>query len=134
MVRFRANNVVVDDSDEEFIAVGFAEELAEEPDGKTRESLTLQRAYEFDESDVAAGLDQVYIERAGQRRCGYGGILRFELHRDRVVIELDSRMAGRLGDHQFEIDFSLDEPGFLDLRAGLQAVFRGFSCFVESPP
>jgi hypothetical protein len=127
-VQFHANTVVVDDSDEDYILVGFADEA----DGRYRDSLVLQRSYEFDEQDVALGMDQVHIERNEQSRGGYGGILRFELRRDRVAVALDSRMAAQLGDDAFEITFAIDEDAFVQLRAGLRAVFRGFQSLQEN--
>ena len=92
MVRFAAIDVVVDDSDDNFILVGFADEQ----DGRYRDALHFQRSYEFDEQDVALGMDQVYVERNGQSQGAYGGIERVELppYRVRIVVR-GRRSAGR---------------------------------------
>jgi hypothetical protein len=127
MVRFAANTVVVDDSDEEFILVGFADEK----NGHCREALCFQRSYQFDEQDVALGMDSVYIERNGQGRGGYDAVERVELQPDRVRVMVGSRVVERLGDNEFEIDLSLSPDEFERVRNGLRTVFKGFNTLVE---
>src|SRR5262245_3886481 len=111
-VRFAANDVAVDDSDDNFILVGFADEQ----DGRYRDSLYFQLSYEFDEQDVALGMDQVYFERNGQSQGAYGGIERVELHIDRVRIVVRGQPAQPLGDSEFEIGLSLAAEEFGRLR------------------
>jgi hypothetical protein len=129
MVQFTANNVVVDDSDDNFILVGFADEQ----DGRYRAALHFQRSYEFDEQDVALGMDQVYVERNDQRQGAYGGIEYVEVHPNRVRIVVGGQTAQRLGDSEFEIGLSLAPDEFNRLRVALQAVFEGFGSLVEYP-
>ncbi len=129
MVRFTANNVVVDDSDDNFILVGFADEQ----DGRYRAALHFQRFYEFDEQDIALGMDQVYVERNEQSQSAYGGIERVELHPGRIRIVVGGQTAQRLGDSEFDIGLSLAPEEFLRLRKALRVVFEGFGSLVENP-
>ena len=123
IVRFLASDVVVDDSDDEFILVGFTD--------NHRQALHFQRAYELDEQDEALGMAGVYIERNDQSQSGYGGIERVELSRDRVRVLLEERMAAVLDADELEIALSLPSDAFARLREGLRAVFRGFDTLVE---
>lgn len=122
MVRFTANTVVVDDADEEFILIGFADEQ----DGQYREAIHFQRSYQFDEQDVELGMDEVYVERGIQAGAAYGGIIKVDLHHDRVLIVVDGATAEKLGDGEFEIVFSVPPREFEELRAGLRKAFAGF--------
>src|SRR5262245_20554416 len=127
MVRFAANDVAVDDSDDNFILVGFADEQ----DGRYRDALHFQLSYEFDEQDVALGMDQVYVERNGQSQGAYGGIERVELHIDRVRIVVRGQPAQPLGDSEFEIGLSLAAEEFGRLRQAWRVVFEDFGSLVE---
>jgi hypothetical protein len=129
VVRFTANTVVVDDSDEDCILVGFADEQC----GEYREALQFQRSHEFDEQDVALGMDSVYAERNEQSHGGYGGVERVELHPGRVRVVVGGALAGRMGTGEFDIAFSLSPKEFERLRTGLRAVFAGFGSLVEYP-
>jgi hypothetical protein len=125
-----ANDVIVDDGDPDFILVGF------DSDGPgPRRYLMLQRSYVFDEQDIALGMDRVHIERDSQGYSAYGGITRFDLHRNRALISLDAATALRLGDEaEFEVRFDLGDRRFEELRAGLAEVFKGFDCFADLAP
>lgn len=129
MIRFLANTVVVDDSDEEFILVGFADEH----DGRYREALHFQRSYEFDAQDVALGLASVYAERNDQIQSGYGGVQRVELHPGRVRVLMIGPVAERMGDSVFDIGLSLSSEEFKRLQQGLRLVFHGLGSLVEYP-
>jgi hypothetical protein len=129
VVRFVANTVVVDDSDDEFILVGFADEQG----GEYREGLHFQRAHEFDEQDIALGHDRVYAERNGQGQGGYGGVERVELHRSRVRVVICGELAEQMGTPEFDIALSLPPAEFEQLRDGLRVVFAGFGSLVEYP-
>jgi hypothetical protein len=120
-------DVIVDDDDPGLILVGFSSEGL-----GPRRYLMLQRSYEFDEQDVAPGMDRVYIERDSQGYSAYGGIKRFELFRDRALISLEAATARKLGNEaEFEIRFELEDRRFEELRAGLAGVFKGFECFAD---
>jgi len=129
VVRFTANTVVVDDSDDEFILVGFADEQ----DGAYREALHFQRSYEFDEQDVALGMDSVFAERNDQNQGGYGGVGQVELHPDRVRVVVRGDVAERMGTTELDIAFALPPEEFERLREGLRVVFAGFGSLVEYP-
>jgi hypothetical protein len=126
MVRFGANKVAVVDSHGS-ILVGFADEQ----DGEYREALLLSRSHEFNEQDVALGLDQVHVERNDQIQSGYGGIERVVLSPEHVRVVLSGRTAESVGDGEFEIGLSLTPDEYERLRQGLRLVFRGFDTLVE---
>jgi hypothetical protein len=130
VVRIAANTVVVDSSDDGFILVGFADER----DGVYRDALHFQRSYEFDEQDVALGMDSVYAERNGQGQGGYGGVERVELHSDHLRVVLGGDLADQMGDSEFEITLALSPEEFSRLRDGLRAVFAGFGTLAECTP
>jgi hypothetical protein len=127
LVRFAANTVVVDDADDGFVLVGFADEQ----NGRYRESLHFQRAREFDQQDLSLGMDNVYVERNGQSQGGYGGVERVELHTDRVRVVIGEKLARDLGETDFDIHLSLSPVEFERLREGLRSVFSGFDTLVE---
>jgi hypothetical protein len=125
-----ATDVVVDDGGPDFILVGFDSEGS-----GPRRYLMLQRSYEFDEQDVALGMDRVYIERDSQGYSAYGGVTRFERHRDRALISLDAATALRPGDEgEFGVRFDPEDRRFEESRAGLAEVFKGFDCFADLAP
>src|SRR5438874_2402608 len=104
-------DVIVDDGDPGLIVVGFSSEGP-----GPRRYLMLQRSYEFDEQDVALGMDHVYIESDSQGYSAYGGITRFELFRDRALISLEPATARKLGNEaEFEIRFELEDSRFEEL-------------------
>jgi Immunity protein 10 len=127
VVRFTANTVIVDDSDEDFIVVGFANEQ----DSNYRDALHFQRAYEFDAQDAAMGMDTVYAERNGQSQGGYGGVELIELYRGRVRVLIGDELAVSMGTSEFDIGFSLPLAEFDRLRNGLRTIFAGFGSLVE---
>jgi hypothetical protein len=130
MVRFVANVVVVDDSNEEFLLVGFAYEQ----DGAYVDMLHLQRVYSYDDQDVALGMDRVYVQRDDQSRGGYGDVQRCELRRDSVLIAVDDNLAKVLGDAQFEISFALAREEFDRLCNGLRTILVGSDALIDCAP
>lgn len=127
MIHFNANTVVVDSSNENYILVGFADEQ----DGECRDALHFQRAYEFDEQDQALDMASVYIERNDQSQGGYDGVERVELLSNHIRVAIRVSVAERMGDCEFEIDFSLPPDKFEQLRDGLRRVFTGFDLLTE---
>jgi hypothetical protein len=69
---FEAKSVATAHPGGEFHLVGFA-------DFDANTYFMLQRAFEFNEQDVALGMDTYYIEWCGQEHSGYGGISQFVL-------------------------------------------------------
>lgn len=129
MVRFTANTVVVDDTDDQFILVGFADEQG----GTSREALHFQRSHTFDEQDVALGMNSVYAERNDQTQGGYGGVQRVELHPNRVRVVIGGELAERMNTAESDIALALSSDEFGRLRDGLRVVFSGFGSLVEYP-
>lgn len=127
MTEFIANTVVIDDSDDEFMLVGFADEQ----DGEYRDALHFQRSYEFDKQDVSLGMGHVYIERGIQTGSGYGGIDSVDLHTDRIRVVTSGRTAESLGDTEFMIHFTATEDELRRLQHGLRTVFDGFALLTE---
>jgi Immunity protein 10 len=127
VVRFEANTVVVDDSSEDFIVVGFADEQG----GKYREALHFQRSHKFDDQDRTLGLDSVYAERNDQSQGGYGGVERVELHSDRVRVMIKGDLTKRMGTAEFEIALGVPAAEIDRLREGMRAVFAGFGSLIE---
>ena len=119
---FHANCVAVEDM-EDFWLVGFADEPY-----NTREYLTLQRSYEDDEQDVRLGMNTYYVERNGQGQSCYGGIERFEFHRDRIKVKFNDSGRRDLGVDEMEITFRPDGRRFGKLKRRLEHVFSGSGC------
>ncbi len=124
-----ANAVTVDEIDDALV-IGFA---MLERNGVPEEYMTLQRILESDED--TPGIDGVYVERDDQRFCGYGGIVRFVLHRDRALVELDERIGQALGGQDLWTEvtfrFEIDDTTFALLREGLGRLFVECACFVD---
>ena len=124
-----ANTVTVDELDDTLV-IGFAKL---DRDGVPEQYLTLQRSLDPDEDEP--GIDGVYVERDDPRFCGYGGIVRFVLQRDRVLMDLDERIGRALGDQdvwsQGTILFQVDDLEFAMLREGLGRLFVDCACFVD---
>jgi len=122
-----ANAVIVDEIDDALV-IGFA---TLERNGVPAEYMTLR----LDPDEDTPGIDGVYVERDDQRFCGYGGIVRFVLHRDRALLELDERIGRALGGQdlwgQVTFHFQLDDFTFALLREGLGRLFVDCSCFVD---
>jgi hypothetical protein len=105
--------------------VGFADRTSD-----TADYLMLQRGLEDDEQDIALGLDTYYVERRGEGSGGYGGIAKFELHRDRAHVTFTDEGARRMDDiAEMEITFHVDDATFRNLHAYLEHVLAGAACY-----
>jgi len=117
---FHANCIAVEDMDELWL-VGFADDEV-----NTRDYLTLQRAFEDDEQDVALGMNTYHVERNDQKWSGYGGIAAFELKRDRVKITFTKEGAAKMGNvTELEITFRVEGDKYLKLKDCLGKIFAG---------
>jgi hypothetical protein len=95
--------------------------------------LMLQHQSEHSEQDVKFGMHLPYIEYCGQGWSWYGHILAFTLRRSGVRVELDAEAAKRMqNDGQIEIDFSLDQVQFQELRSALQETFAGHAYYQDA--
>ncbi|MDR1646978.1 MAG: hypothetical protein LBR88_02945 [Zoogloeaceae bacterium] len=91
----------------------------------------LQRAFAFDEQDVALGMDTYYVEWRGQEHAGYGGILRFVLKRGGADITFSPNMAENMdGMARLSISFQLAASEYLALPEALGCIFHGSGCLV----
>lgn len=126
-VSFHANCVAIEDMDEdEYWLVGFADEKFE-----TKQYLMLQRGYfDDDEQDIKNGSNTYYVERDGQNQCIYGGIERFELYRDRLLVQFTKAGQQRLNATAMDISFKLTASKFDKLKNRLERVFAGTECLV----
>jgi hypothetical protein len=104
--------------------VGFADQA---PDTKTY--LLLQRAFAFDEQDVALGMDTYHVEWCGQHTSGYGGISRFQLNPGHAQVTFaPGSPVARGGIARLTIAFQLTAPEHLALQDALRDIFEGSDC------
>jgi hypothetical protein len=129
MVQFVANTVLVDYSDNELIAVEFANKQG----GVFYEALQFLRYLVRDERDVDASINNVYARRRRHAQGGYGGVERVELHPERMRVVVGGEVAERMGDREFEIALAVPSKKFESLRAGLRKVFAGLDTLKEYP-
>ena len=123
---FEATSVAVADPDGDFHVVGFADHAS-----NTKYYLILQRALEFDEQDVALGMDTYHIEWCGQENSGYGGISHFSLQPSYAEIAFSPDAAEALGDMEnLTISFQLKPSEHSALREALGHIFEGNGCLV----
>lgn len=95
--------------------------------------LMLQHKEPYTKQDIKLGMDKPYIEYRGQGWSWYGHILKFELHRDRVRVQMDEEAARHMdNDGAIEVTFSLSDSQFAELRAACQQTFRGCSYFTDA--
>lgn len=94
--------------------------------------LILQHTPEFDEQDVALGMDKPYIEYCSQAWSWYGHMFSVHLLRDRVEIQMDEHAASEMGNGgDLVITFSLDDQEFQNLKSALASTFAGQSYFTS---
>lgn len=89
--------------------------------------LSLQRAIDSEDSDY-------YWEINDQSNSGYGGIASFKLGRDRLVMQLDDKVAPSLEDEdlrQVSVNFDLDDDTFAAMRNTLRRIFDGYEEYME---
>lgn len=120
----QAESVAVEHPERDCHLVGFADQAS-----NTATYLLLQRAFAFDEQDVAMGMDTYHAEWCGQETSGYGGITQFRLSPDhaQVTFSPDSPVA-RGGVALLTIVFQLTAPEHLALQDALRRIFEGSDC------
>ena len=122
VIAFHANGVAIEDMDECWL-VAFADEKSD-----THHYLMLERSHEDDAQDVKLGMDTYHVERDDQIWSCYGGIERFELHKDRVVVRFTRFGAEQLKTDGMEITFTVDGSLFDKLTRRLERIFAGSEC------
>jgi len=121
---FHANVVSTEHPDGECFLVGFADE-----NFSTEKYLLLQRAFSHDDQDVELGQDTYHVELCSQEQSGYGGISRFELHRDRIELDFLPEVSAELPDITgVTATFAIAEQEFSSLEHSLRAIFRDCDC------
>jgi hypothetical protein len=116
--------VAITDVDD-FWLVGFADEEFD-----TKQYLMLQRSHEDDAQDIALGMNTYHVERNDQGYSGYGGIERFDLYPDRVLVRFNDIGARNLETRVMEISFKKDGRRFGKLQRRLKNIFSGTSCLL----
>jgi Immunity protein 10 len=94
--------------------------------------LMLQHKDHYTEQDATVGMNQPYIEYCGQGWSWYGHIESFQLHRDRVKVQLDREAASHMrNDGLIVVEFKLGDDKFNQLRQALKRTFRDHKYFTE---
>ena len=95
--------------------------------------LMVQSAHESSADDVRLGQNRPYIEINNQGWSWYGHIARFELHRDRVFIQMDQDARALMeNDGAFTFYFSLSDGAFAEVKAILGRIFESSSFYASS--
>lgn len=122
---FEAKSVASVHPDHECHLVGFADSHF-----NTTIYLMLQRAFEFDEQDVALGQDTYHLEWCGEEKSSYGGISRFLLGTDSADVAFFPDVAAALdGMDRLFIKFRLSPSEHGALRGALEQIFEGSGVF-----
>jgi len=96
--------------------------------------LMLQRADEFDEQDVALGMDEPYIEYCGQGFGWYGHMHAVILHPNRLSVQMDAEAAMQMDDDgQIDVRFNFTPAQFAQLQQALRTTFEGCDYYREEP-
>jgi hypothetical protein len=123
-IAFAAGCVVFEHPEGESHFVGFADRQYD-----TQVYLTLQRAFAFDDQDVATGMDTYHVEWCDQENSGYGGIRRFALGPDGAEVILDEQATDALdGLGRISISFELGAAEHARLARALRAIFADSDC------
>ena len=102
------------------VLLGSIEAMDEQP------YLMMQLAHEFSEDDVRLGQDRPYIEINNQGWSWYGHVVKLELQRDCVSVQMDQEAQQRMGnDGKFTFSFSLTHEAFEELKTVLARIFEG---------
>ncbi|WP_295923446.1 Imm10 family immunity protein [uncultured Xanthomonas sp.] len=122
----QARSIAVEHPEGECHLVGFADQALD-----TTTYLLLQRAFSFDEQDVALRMDTYHVEWCGQETSGYGGVSQFLLSpgHARITFVPDSPVA-LAGLGILTIVFQLTPPEYLTLQAALRCIFAGSGCLL----
>lgn len=86
-IRFTANDIIHQISDENSFLIGFADD-SNEPN----EYVIAERAFEFDEQDIELGMDTYYFEYADQSNSGYGLCDKVIMRRNEISFVLSRKL------------------------------------------
>jgi len=122
ILRFEAEAIEVEENDPGVLVVGFYTE---------ENYLMIQQSLdEYDEQDVASGMNTYHIERDDQSFGGYGGVKNILLSRETIEVELDETGRENLQCDAVRVDFQTDTETFELLAEKLRFIF-GNSLVVE---
>jgi hypothetical protein len=94
--------------------------------------LMFQRRRIYDEEDIKLGMDKPYVEYCEQSWSWYGHILHARLHRQRILVQMDSAAAARMNnDGLIEVTFTLTAEQLETLRNALHVTFKDYASFAD---
>ena len=94
--------------------------------------LMFQRADEYDEQDMALGMDEPYIEYCGQESSWYGHMHAVILHPNRLSVQMDAEAAMQMDDDgQIDVRFNLTPERYAQLQQALRTTFDGCEYYRE---
>ena len=94
--------------------------------------LMFQRADQYDEQDVALGMDEPYIEYCGQEFSWYGHMHAVILHANRLSVQMDAEAAMQMDDDgQIDVRFNLTPKRYAQLQQALRTTFDGCEYYRE---
>ena len=94
--------------------------------------LMFQRADEYDEQDMALGMDEPYIEYCGQESSWYGHMHAVILHPNRLSVQMDAEAAMQMDDDgQIDVRFNLSPEKYARLQQALRTTFDGCEYYRE---
>ena len=94
--------------------------------------LMLQRADEYDEQDIAMGMDEPYIEYCGQEFAWYGHMHAVILHPNRLSVQMDAEAAMQMDDDgQIDVRFNLAPERYAQLQQAVRTTFAGWDYYHE---
>ena len=104
--------------------------FSERSDG-TGDYLLLQRAKHDSDQDKKLRLIGYHIEYSDQPRSMYGGLLSFQLHRNRAVLSFNDQALSLMGAREIAISFTLTDSQFQQLRLALKYIFGDSAIFSD---
>lgn len=126
---FHARALVCRHWDDEFHFVGFADRKR-----GTQKYLQFQRAFEFDEQDVANGMDTYHVEWCDQGQSRYGGVRRCVVRPGRVEVTFDDDAIEDMGNvRRVAITFDVEPAEQRELESALREIFQGADCLAIEP-
>ena len=115
MFQLETENVAIEELDVDVLIVGFY---------KKDSYLMIQQSTDgYDEQDVNFGMDTFYIERDDQSYGGYGGVMRINLKRNLLEIELDEIGKENLQCDAVKVNFQTDSENYKMLVEKLKYIF-----------
>lgn len=106
-IEFTAKDIVCEVTEDNVYLIGFADDK-----DAPNEYVIAERAMEFDEQDIALGMDSYYFEYSDQSNSGYGLCSKVVLYQDKIVFSIKQ---GRMDDITL-ITVSYNENAVADMK------------------